>query len=90
MEMLYPLADGGHRTYAMHMGSVTERPGTIEEYKLIGAKYVQRVVDALNNKFPVLLFSPCSLVPISTLQMMMRELALLKSVGEVVCEVPNF
>jgi hypothetical protein len=44
------------------MGTVTERPGTIEEYKLIGAKYVQRVVDALNNMFPDLgIFNACKL-----------------------------
>jgi hypothetical protein len=52
MEVVYPLADGGQRTYAIQLGSVTERPGTIEECKLIGAEYVQRVVDTLNNKFP--------------------------------------
>jgi hypothetical protein len=51
MEMVYPLANGGQRTYGMHLGSVTERPGTIEECKFIGAEYVQRVVDALNNSF---------------------------------------
>jgi hypothetical protein len=50
MEMVYPLAHGGQRTYAMYLGSVTEQPGTIEECKLIGAEYVQRMVDALNNK----------------------------------------
>jgi hypothetical protein len=62
MEMVYPLADGGQRTYAMHLGSVTERPGTIEECKFIGAEYVQRVVDALNNKFPDLgIFNACKL-----------------------------
>src|ERR1700738_4005700 len=38
------------------------RPGTIEECKFIGAKYVQRVVDALNNKFPDLgIFNACKL-----------------------------
>jgi hypothetical protein len=38
MEMVYPLADGGQRTYAMHLGSVTERPAKIKECKFIGAK----------------------------------------------------
>ncbi len=49
MEMVYLLANGGHRTFANHLGSVTERPNTIEECKFIGAEYVQWVVDALNN-----------------------------------------
>jgi hypothetical protein len=52
MEMVYPLANDGQRTCAMHLGSVTEQPSTIEECKLIGVEYVQRVVDALNDKFP--------------------------------------
>ena len=44
----------------MHLGSVTERPGTIEECKFIGVEYVQRVVDALNNRFPDLgIFDAC-------------------------------
>ena len=46
----------------MHLGSVTERLGTIEECKLIGAKYVQWVMDTLNNKFPILgIFNACKL-----------------------------
>jgi hypothetical protein len=62
MQVAYPLADGGQRTYAMHLGSVTERPGTIEECKFIGAEYVQRVVDALNNMFSNLgIFNACKL-----------------------------
>jgi hypothetical protein len=48
MEMVYPFANGGQRAFAMHLGSVTERLGTVEECKLIGAEYVQWVVDALN------------------------------------------
>jgi hypothetical protein len=62
MEMVYPLANDAQRTYAMHLGSVIERLGTIEECKLIGAKYVQRVVDALNNVCPNLgIFNACKL-----------------------------
>ncbi|KAG0618977.1 hypothetical protein M758_4G106200, partial [Ceratodon purpureus] len=62
MEMEYPVADGGMRTYPMHLESVTGRAGTIEECRLIGAEYVQRVVDALNNRFPDLgIFNACKL-----------------------------
>jgi hypothetical protein len=42
--------------------NITERLGTIEECKLIGAKYVLRVVDALNNMCPDLgIFNACKL-----------------------------
>ena len=43
-------------------GVLLSQPDTIEECKFIGAKYVQRVVDALNNKFPDLgIFNACKL-----------------------------
>jgi hypothetical protein len=44
----------------MKMAVPQERHGTIEECKLIGAEYVQRVVDALNNRFLDLgIFNAC-------------------------------
>jgi hypothetical protein len=86
MEMVYPLADGAQTTYALHLESVTERPGTIEECKLIEAKYVQHVVDALNNKFPDLgIFNARKLFSLN-LYPAKCKIDYSRVVGEVVCE----
>ena len=61
-EIIFPLLGGGQRTHVLHEGVICGRVGSIEECRIIGVEYVQRVVDALNERFPDIgVFNACKL-----------------------------
>lgn len=65
MRLVFVQEDGTEMLYPLHNEPICQRPGSLEECKLIAAEYVQHVIDALNDRFPDLpifnaakLFSP--------------------------------
>ena len=61
-EIVFPLPDGGQRTHVLHEGAIYGLVGSIKECRIIGAEYVQHVVDALNERFPDIgVFNACKL-----------------------------
>ena len=60
--MVYILANETEKFYILHEEGICNRPSTFEECQAIGAKYVQRVIGSLNERFPDLhLFNACKL-----------------------------
>ena len=61
-EIVFPLPNGGQRIHVLHECAICGRPSSIEECRIIGAEYVQRMVDALNERFPDIgVFNACKL-----------------------------
>ena len=61
-EIVFPLPEGGLRRYVLHEVAISSQVGYVEECRIIGVEYVQRVVDALNERFPDIgIFNACKL-----------------------------
>jgi hypothetical protein len=49
LKLVYVKKDGVKIAHQLHDGLICEKPSSLQDYKIMGGKYVQKVTDTLND-----------------------------------------
>jgi hypothetical protein len=49
LRFVYVKKDGVKIVHQWHDGLICERPSSLQDYQIMGGKYVQKVIDTLND-----------------------------------------